>query len=162
MTLDEIRRLFHYTDWANHLALDASEKLSADQLQHDFKSSHGSIHGTLFHMAAAEWIWLERWNGVNPTNFWSPAEYQQLAAIRNRWSGIEADRRAYLDALREEDLSRNLTFRRLNGEENTMPLIEQMQHIVNHSTLHRGQVVGMLRQLGVEPPPTDLLNFFRL
>jgi uncharacterized damage-inducible protein DinB len=34
-----------------------------------------------------------------------------------------------------------------------------MQHVVNHATLHRGQVVGMIRQLGVAPPPTDLLFY---
>jgi uncharacterized damage-inducible protein DinB len=34
-----------------------------------------------------------------------------------------------------------------------------MQHVVNHSTLHRGQVVGMIRQLGMVPPSTDLLFY---
>jgi uncharacterized damage-inducible protein DinB len=34
-----------------------------------------------------------------------------------------------------------------------------MQHVVNHATLHRGQVVGMIRQLGVAPPSTDLLFY---
>jgi uncharacterized damage-inducible protein DinB len=34
-----------------------------------------------------------------------------------------------------------------------------MQHVVNHATLHRGQVVGMIRQLGITPPATDLLFY---
>jgi uncharacterized damage-inducible protein DinB len=34
-----------------------------------------------------------------------------------------------------------------------------MQHVVNHATLHRGQVVGMIRQLGIVPPTTDLLFY---
>jgi uncharacterized damage-inducible protein DinB len=33
-------------------------------------------------------------------------------------------------------------------------------HVVNHSTLHRGQVMGMLRQLGKQPPATDIFNFY--
>lgn len=162
MTVDEIRKLFSYTLWANHLTLEAAEKLSAEQLQFDFKSSHGSIHGTLFHTAAAEWVWLERWNGVNPTSFWNTSDFQDLAALRNRWTEVEANRRAYLERLREEDLPRDLRFRRLNGEEYAMPLVEQMLHVVNHSTMHRGQVVGMIRQFGVEPPATDMLNYFRM
>jgi len=32
-------------------------------------------------------------------------------------------------------------------------------HIVNHATLHRGQVMGMLRQLGHVPPGTDYLFY---
>lgn len=34
-----------------------------------------------------------------------------------------------------------------------------MQHLVNHSTYHRGQVMAMLRQLGAEPVSTDFLAF---
>jgi uncharacterized damage-inducible protein DinB len=34
-----------------------------------------------------------------------------------------------------------------------------LQHIVNHSTYHRGQVSGMLRQLGAAAVPTDFLVF---
>jgi len=30
---------------------------------------------------------------------------------------------------------------------------------MNHATLHRGQVVGLIRQLGIVPPTTDLLFY---
>jgi uncharacterized damage-inducible protein DinB len=33
-------------------------------------------------------------------------------------------------------------------------------HVVNHATLHRGQIVGMLRQLGVTPPATDIVFYY--
>jgi uncharacterized damage-inducible protein DinB len=36
-----------------------------------------------------------------------------------------------------------------------------MQHVVNHSSYHRGQVVTMLRQLGIQPPATDLIRYYR-
>ena len=32
----------------------------------------------------------------------------------------------------------------------------------HHATLHRGQVVGMIRQLGIVPPTTDLLSYLML
>jgi uncharacterized damage-inducible protein DinB len=35
-------------------------------------------------------------------------------------------------------------------------------HMVNHSTPHRGQVVGMLRQFGQQPPNTDLFSYYML
>ncbi|MFN0112521.1 MAG: DinB family protein [Blastocatellia bacterium] len=40
-----------------------------------------------------------------------------------------------------------------------MPLVAQMQHVINHATLHRGQIVGMIRQLGIAPPAVDLLFY---
>jgi uncharacterized damage-inducible protein DinB len=33
-------------------------------------------------------------------------------------------------------------------------------HVVNHATLHRGQIVGMLRQLTMKPPATDILFYY--
>jgi uncharacterized damage-inducible protein DinB len=36
-----------------------------------------------------------------------------------------------------------------------------IQHVVDHSSYHRGQIVTMLRQLGVTPPSTGLIRFYR-
>ncbi len=54
------------TEWANGLALNATAELSDESLCRDFGIGHGSIFGTLLHMAGAEWIWLERWHGRSP------------------------------------------------------------------------------------------------
>lgn len=161
MTVQDIQRLFEYTKWANKLVLDAAEALTDEQLRRDVKISNGSIFGTLVHMGGAEAVWLERWRKVPPTPFWKDADFADLAALRARWAEIEADRDAYLATLTDEDLQRDLTFTRLNGEVNTMQLGGQLQHVVNHATLHRGQVVGMIRQLGIVPPSTDLLFYLR-
>ena len=41
-------------------------------------------------------------------------------------------------------------------------LWQMLQHVVNHSTYHRGQVTTMLRQLGAAPPKAmDLIAFYR-
>lgn len=165
MTTNEIRELYDYTEWANNLALDAAEKLSTDQVLKDVGISHKSIAGTLAHIAAADWIWLERWQGRSPMGDavwepWAPAHFRDIAAVREKWKPIMETRRAYLAKLTEAELPRELSFRRVNGDAGSMPLVQQLQHVVNHSTLHRGQVVGMIRQLGVIPPTTDLLFYW--
>jgi uncharacterized damage-inducible protein DinB len=144
--------------------LDAAEKLSSDQLLQDVGISHKSILGTLAHMAGAEWIWLERWHGVSITDpnvwlDWTAERCRTLAELRVKWQPVIEKRAAYIARLRDDDLPRDLTFKRLNGEQYSMPLMHQMQHVVNHATLHRGQVVGMIRQLGIVPPATDLLFY---
>ena len=41
-------------------------------------------------------------------------------------------------------------------------LWQMLQHVVNHSTYHRGQVTIMLRKLEVTPPKSmDLIAFYR-
>lgn len=159
MNLIAITSLFDYTEWANHLALDAVEQLMPEQLHYDFKISHGSLHGTLAHMAGAEWIWLERWRGTSHTTIWNTKDFDDLTALRARWREVETERRALLEALTEEQLHAPLSYRNLAGQPYTLPLVGQMQHVVNHATLHRGQVVGMIRQLGLQPPAVDLLYY---
>jgi uncharacterized damage-inducible protein DinB len=166
MHLLDVRHLFDYTEWANGLALDAAAELSAENLHRDFKISHGSILGTLTHMAGAEWIWLERWHGRSPAkaeawSLWTPEACADLATLNGRWREVIDRRTQFISELDESRLPEEMPFKLLSGDASSLPLISQMQHIANHSTMHRGQVVGMIRQLGIAPPSTDLLFYLR-
>jgi uncharacterized damage-inducible protein DinB len=166
MNLTDIKNLFDYTEWANDLAMDAASKLPDEGLLRDVGISHRSIFGTLVHMAGAEWIWLERWNGRSPTkaeawSLWSTESCGDLATLKDRWSNLINERARFVSELDETRLAADLHFKLLSGDPSSMPLINQMQHVVNHATMHRGQIVGMIRQLGIEPPATDLLFYLR-
>jgi len=166
MNLSDIRHLFDYTEWANDLAMNAAAELSAENLGRDFGISHGSILGTLRHMAGAEWIWLERWHGHSPPkkeawSLWTEEGCPDLTKLNERWREIVDRRARFISELDEARLSAELPFKLLSGDPNSMRLVDQMQHVANHATLHRGQVVGMIRQLGIDPPSTDLLFYLR-
>lgn len=165
MNLSDIRHLFDYTEWANDLGLNAAATIGDDDLHRDFKISHSSIFGTLLHMAGAEWIWLERWHGISPGkeawSLWTANSCADLTTLEQRWRNITERRADFIRQLDEGRLHAELSFTLLNGDSSSMPLGDQMQHVVNHATLHRGQVVGMIRQLGITPPATDLLFYLR-
>jgi uncharacterized damage-inducible protein DinB len=166
MNQADIRHLFDYTEWANKLAIDAAAKLPDEHLRRDFGISHKSIFGTLVHMAGAEWIWWERWNGRSPAkaeawSLWSTESCVDLVMLKQRWNELVDGRAQFVSKLDEERLSSELPFKLLSGDPNSMRLVDQMQHVVNHATMHRGQIVGMIRQLGIDPPSTDLLFYLR-
>jgi uncharacterized damage-inducible protein DinB len=166
MNLSDIQQLFTYTEWANDLAMEAAAKLPDEGLHRDFGISHKSIFGTLVHMAGAEWIWLERWQGRSPGkaeawSLWSIESCGDLARLKDRWSGLVHERTQFVSQLDDARLAAELSFKLLSGDPSSMVLVNQMQHVVNHATMHRGQVVGMIRQLGLEPPATDLLFYLR-
>ena len=166
MNLTDIRHLFDYTEWANALAMDAAAKLPDEDLRRDVSISHQSIFGTLLHMAGAEWIWLERWQGRSPAkaeawSLWTTESCADLAALQERWNGVVDRRGQLISELDEDRLIAELSFKLLSGDPSSMRLVDQMQHVANHATMHRGQVVGMVRQLGIDPPSTDLLFFLR-
>src|SRR6266849_3897840 len=166
MNRSDLKHLFDYTEWANGLALNAAAELAEENLRRDFNISHGSILGTLLHMAGAEWIWLERWHGNSPPKaeawaLWTPESCADLATLNDRWSEVVDKRAQYISELDETRLAAELPFKLLSGDPSSMRLVDQMQHVANHATLHRGQVVGMIRQLGIDPPSTDLLFYLR-
>jgi len=166
MNLSDIQQLLTYTEWANDLAMEAAARLPDEGLHRDFGISHKSIFGTLVHMAGAEWIWLERWKGNSPTKAeawtrWSTQACSDLPNLKDRWTELVNQRTQCVSQLDEPRLAADLSFKLLSGDPSSMPLINQMQHVVNHATMHRGQVVGMIRQLGLEPPSTDLLFYLR-
>lgn len=166
MNLTDIEHLFEYTQWANERTLEAAARLPDEKLRRDVGISHRSVFETLLHMAAADWIWLERWNGRSPSRDeawprWSVESCADLAALQRRWADLVAERRRYVSGLDESSLAAELPFKLLSGDPSSMRLVDQMQHIANHATLHRGQIVGMIRQLGHEPPSTDLIFYLR-
>lgn len=160
MSPEEIQQLFDYNSWANRRLLDAAEKLTSEQFTKPLHSSFTSVRDTLAHIYGAEFIWLERFQGGAPPM--PPADrFPDLKTLRAAW--VELDERLL-------EFARKLTQSGLNAELNyktfTMgvvrdPLCHAMQHLVNHSTYHRGQVTTLLRQLGVEAVSTDLIRFYR-
>lgn len=159
MNTQDVEYLNEYNRWANARMLDAASKLSAEQFTADLKSSHRSVRDTLAHVLAAEWIWLERWNGTSPKALLDPAEFPTVDSLRTRWAEVEANYHSFVGTLSDETLEEVIVYTNTRGEEWKYPLGQMIQHVMNHSTYHRGQVTAMLRQLGAEVLPVDLLVF---
>jgi uncharacterized damage-inducible protein DinB len=157
----DLGRLLEYTVWANHRALRGAALLSVDDFRRDLRSSHGGVRGTLTHMASAEAIWLERWKGISPTKHFDEGEFQDVVALRDRWTAIEEHRAAWFRSLRRSAPGQIVRYKNLEGQPNEAPLWHLVQHAVNHSSYHRGQVTTLLRQLGSKAIATDLVLWDR-
>jgi uncharacterized damage-inducible protein DinB len=62
------------------------------------------------------------------------------------------------------DLSLDHVFQYYNNKKEhfKMPVYQMLHHVFNHGTYHRGQLVNMLRQLGIEKiPQTDFIVWCR-
>ena len=162
MHLKDIHNLYEYNYWANHRLLEIIETLSQDQFSKDLGSSHGGIQGTLVHTMGAEEIWLKRWKGESPASFYAAADFPTYDALSDHWEMVEMELMGFCHMLKaDSDIQKTITYKDLKGNAYSQPLWQLMQHLPNHSTYHRGQIVTMLRQLGVKPVGTDLVGFFR-
>lgn len=150
---------FDYTLWASLRLLDAAGRLTDDELRRDLGVSHGSVLGTLQHIYYADRVWLARLEGRTLPAFMDPEPGPDVAALKEHWPVVIKGLRDFAELAPEELLEGPLTFQRLNGDKYSLTHWKVLLHVVNHATLHRGQVMGMLRQLGHVPPGTDYLFF---
>jgi uncharacterized damage-inducible protein DinB len=158
---DQLRRLIDYTVWANHRVMRAAATLDGEAFRRDLGSSHGGVRGTLVHTLGAEWIWLERWKGFSPTKPLDESEFADLLAVRDRWTTIEEHRESWFASLPAGAPGEVIAYRNLAGQPNRSPLWQLVQHVANHSTYHRGQVITMIRQLGAKGVATDMVAWDR-
>ena len=155
MTPEEARELCSYNAWADRQVLEACAGLTAEQFTRTVVSSFPSVRDTLVHIMGGEWVWLARWRG-NPSprdemeKEFATNRFPDLASVRARWEGVEANLLAFAQELTPADLDKIFEVKR-----HEFALRSLLVHLVNHGTYHRGQVTTMLRQFGVTPRATD-------
>lgn len=159
MNKNDVTYFNEYNKWANARMLDAASKLTSEQFLADLQSSHRSVRDTLAHTLAAEWIWLERWKGTSPNALFTATDFPTHESLRARWTQVETDYTEFFKGLSDEALETVIAYTNTKGERWEYPLGSMIQHLMNHSTYHRGQVTTMLRQLGAQVIPVDLLVF---
>ena len=152
MTKDEARTHLRYSGWASRRLLDAALALDPELQHREMNVSHKSLFDTLAHIHSADRAWLGRVLGSPITQ----DDQMELAwpEIQRRW--VE-----WSETLEDSDLDRIIAYKDFRGNDHQTPLCQIVLHVVNHATLHRGQVMAMFRQLGVAPPPTDLIFYYR-
>lgn len=162
MHLNDIRTLYDFNYWAKKRIMEVVGTLSSEQYCKDMGSSHGGIRGTLVHTMGAEEIWLKRWKGETISSFAKEGDFPDLTSLTSRWAIVERDILHFCEALAgDEAIQKRFEYKDLRGNAYSSVLYEAMQHLVNHSTYHRGQVVTMLRQAGAKPVATDLIAYYR-
>lgn len=152
-----------YSEWANRKLMDVCWTLTRAELNRDLGSSHKNVISTLRHIYYAErvWLWRLRTDAMpraieigDQSLFRDPDPEPGLLELKERWPDISSGLTQQVESLPEADLDSDL-----RGPDAAITKWKLLLHIVNHSTLHRGQVVSMVRQLGKKPPNVDVMSF---
>ena len=166
MTKDDIRLLYEYDRWANNRILQVVSGLSSEQFTQDLGGSFRSVRDTLLHIIGCEWGWLEYWKAPSESAtfladlrmrrdaLFNPNAFPDVATVQQRWAEVEKEQVEFVKQLSDQALEKLIPFRATG-----VSLAHLMQHLANHSTYHRGQIMLMLRQLDAEPLPTDFHLF---
>ncbi|MGE5519907.1 MAG: DinB family protein [Candidatus Dadabacteria bacterium] len=155
-------QLAAYHVWANKQLFEFISTLPEEQQLAEIKSSFPGVHATLLHLYDSEAIWWQRVKMQE--RIISPAEsfhgntseliYQILRQNRE-WQN-------YITDLQEHVFLHEFIYFNSRKEKFKQPIYQMLTHVFNHGTYHRGQIVTILRQLGIEKiPATDFIIWSR-
>jgi uncharacterized damage-inducible protein DinB len=168
------RAMARYNHWMNRRLYESCAALSDDDRRRDRGAFFRSVHGTLNHILLADRAWLGRFTG-DPARFRSLAAdrtvievkaldqelYRDFAELRRERDRTDDEIDRWVESLSDAAFAAPLTYRTMNGQSQEHPAWWALSHFFNHQTHHRGQVTTLLKQCGIDPGVTDLLQMLR-
>jgi uncharacterized damage-inducible protein DinB len=153
-----------YNRWMNQQVYAACEKLNDAQRKSDQRAFFKSIHSTLNHLLWGDYMWVGRF-----THETSLAKSYPKASIGtdfyDDWRDLKAARIAMDDdidtwaaSITHAWLENDFTwYSGLTKSTRSKPAWLLVTHLFNHQTHHRGQLMTLLSQFGIDPGVTDLM-----
>jgi len=157
-----LTQMASYNTWANGLLVESLNTLPEATHTTPVPSSFKTLKATLVHMWNAESIWWQRMKllekitvpGESFEGTFGEAAIQLLKQNRQWQEWVAA---AGIHMLEHEFIYQNS-----KKEQFKQPVYQVLQQIFNHGTYHRGQMIVMMHQLGLQKmPQTDFIVWSR-
>ena len=150
-----------YNWWANTSYMNWLSTKPFDILIKEVPSSFTNIVKTLNHILATEEFWLSVVTEVPHKLERFRAETFDAEEIMNALPYQSRIFHEYIESLSEEDLLTVLHLK-TSWVEGDLPRYEFLQHVFNHSSYHRGQIVTIGRNIGLTDPPMSDYNHYNM
>jgi len=150
-----------YNIWANKKIIETANQLAEEQINKEIESSFPSVYKTALHLMEVENVWWERLKLVEHTTLsgWFTGNFDELSKklleLSQQWH-------SWIQNANEVNITHVFAYQNSKKEHFKQPVYEMLLHLFNHQTFHRGQIITMFRQLGLDKiPPTDFIVFSR-
>ena len=158
----DLQTLTRYKTWADDVFYKAISKLPAEELTRERPMLFGNILSLLHHIYSMDVVWKSHLKAT-PHNLQTrnPEYSGSFATLRAEQVSINQWYEHYIESLSLDKHREIVNFTFIGGGEGKMRISEIIQHCVNHASYHRGHIEGVLYQMSIEPPTTDIPVFLR-
>jgi len=158
MNADAFRHFYDYHFAENRKIWDRYvTPLTDEQFTRDVEYSHGSVRDQIVHLMGVDDAWFSELRGVEPSEPFPPANFDDRESIRAHWDRVERKMRDYLAELRDDMLFDKPIEE--PEEDKDLILWQVLLHVVNHGTDHRAQLLRLLNDLGVKTTSQDYIFY---
>lgn len=157
-----LQKHFDFNLWANGKFVEILKTVDENIFEQEVTSSFPSLRKTVLHIWDAEFIWLKRLEGVSlsefPSKHFTGNKEQCLSGFIENSKTFAA----FLEGKDKAYFESSIAFKTISGDSFTESVEGIIYHVVNHGSFHRGQLVTMMRTLGITTvPSSDLIRYLR-
>lgn len=157
-----LTKLLRYKAWADDCLYMSLAKLPDAVLTAQQPIIFGSILRTLNHVYAMDLVWKAHLEGTTH-GFTSrnPDDCPTFDQLQTDQRTIDDWYLDYAEVLQPDHGREVLEIAFIGGGGAPMSRTEILQHVVNHTTYHRGHIADMVYPIPAKPPVTDFPVFLR-
>jgi len=148
-TVEHLRELFRYDDWANRRMIVAVKESGSDRCRQ-----------ILAHLLTTEDEYLARLFGKDSTgfDFWPDLSIEECGELART---VAEKYEKLMRRFDDEGLDLWTRYRTSQGIPHENNFRDMLTHVIIHSATHRGNLMLKLREDGFEPPKIDYIIYLR-
>ena len=155
-----LKQLASYNLWANQRVFQVILAMPEEKQTTEVPSSFKSIYSTILHVWDAESIWWQRIKLQERVIRPSDKFRGNLNDLVNELMQQGKQWETWIGNASELSLDHVFQYQNSKRELIKQPVYQVLIHVFNHGTFHRGQLINMLRQLGMEKLPATDFSLF--
>jgi uncharacterized damage-inducible protein DinB len=135
--------------------LQTLEQVNTEKFMENLGVGKGSIRNILVHLVNTERYWISVLDSRDISQI-EPESIDSIESIGEVWSKVHEETRDFVGRLKEDQLQhvKSVTW----GDQTvSFTVAKALIHMTNHETHHRGLLVGLIRQQGIEPPDFNMI-----
>jgi uncharacterized damage-inducible protein DinB len=148
----DVRRLLEYNQEVRHRYFDVLARLPWEELARNREASFHSLRNIFIHTVGAVDYWLDFLLNEKLRSQGKFDEYTSIGDVRGYMERVEVRMGRYLDLLTPDKLMVKYSTANDRGENVEVTAEDVLIHVFEEEVHHRGELIALLWQMGVEPP----------
>ena len=153
MKMVEVKQLLKYNDLIRERYFEALAKLPWSEFVKNREASFHSLRNIFIHTLNAIDYWLDFLQNEKLHSRKKFDDYKTMEDVKTYMKHVEKRMNKYLGSLGAKGVYKKYKIEREAGKVETVTAEDILIHVFEEEVHHRGEIIALLWQMGIEPPP---------